>query len=101
MSNAIAPIQIVRRQVVNVTDQPITLQFAEGPNQVSLVTFAPGVPVEVPSAYATPQAIAPNRDPKPSVIDMLSNGRVLDISDKRAAAVRQKLEAAEAKAKAR
>ncbi len=101
MSNAIAPVQILKRPAVNITDQPITLQFSEGPNQVHLVTFQPGVPVEVAAAYATPQAIAPNRDPKPSVIDMLSNGRVVDISDKRAAQVRQKLEAEQAKAKAR
>lgn len=101
MSNATAPTMVAHRPVVNLTSDTITLHFAEGPNQIRPVLFPPDTPVEVPAAYATPQAIAANRDPKPSVVDMLSNGRIVDLSDKRAAAVRKRIEDAAAKAKPR
>lgn len=90
MSNV--PHEITKRPVVNIKSTPITLAFAEGTNSVSRVMFPPGVPVEIPAAYALPQAIAANREPKPSVVDMLSNGAVIDLSDKRAEAIRLKIE---------
>lgn len=97
------PVEVKPRRVINITSTEVTVSIAESLGVVRKVSFPPKRFVELAPAYALPQVIAVGRDPRPSVIDQLTGGRVVDEADPRAkdavaaaAEYDKKLEAAKA-----
>lgn len=98
LTNTQQPLQeIPQRRAFNVSSSPVRLEIAV---QVGYAPTAhivpPGECVTLPASYTTPMLFAPGRDPRPSVIDMKTNGKVVDEADPRAKEVVAKYDAAKA-----
>lgn len=65
-------------EVVNISGEPA--KFVIDNNRI---TLPPGGRVRIHRAYATKTRLAPDRDPIDSVVERLTNGRVVPASDKR------------------
>lgn len=78
------PVEVKTRRAINITSTEITVQIAESLGAARKTVFPPRRFVELPAAYTLPQATSPGRDPRPSVIDQLTNGHVVDEADPRA-----------------
>jgi hypothetical protein len=70
--------------VINITDTPVSFEFADGDNQLVKHSLAPGELVAIPTYYAVAVKVG-HGDPRKSVIENLTGGKVLAFDDPRAA----------------
>ena len=92
------PVQeIQHRRAFNVSGSPVRVEIATQAGYAPRSTVVPpGEPIELPASYTTSVQLSKGRDPRPSVIEQLTGGKVLDESDPRAKDVAARYDAAQA-----